>query len=985
MTNEELLEAFKSDRRTPVDVNFGQIPLSPTIGRAGNYQVVQRGVIKENAASELSSALAQLPQIAGQFKNIQQAAGVKDVQKLDNEEIIRRVENGDTGATGLGFLKDWGKQRGYSRALYDQYYKIKTIPKLEAFESKLASMTPEELSNVLTDGGNLSAMNDDQLQAALEQKFRDITKPQEGMQLDDHMKVLHNESLRRIPVFAAKALGAIRKKQGEYIDRQTLEQLSDSVSTFQSETYKPINSELGRSSDSDGSSGTLLPDQAATAPDVIPSVRGKLTVYSPQKTFNKMEGGYPSSKAGPDGKFLVRTVADVVNGSSEYVTLAGSPQFYGRSYIIPSLPYTNPETGEVEQLENVRGVVHDTGSAFKTAPEGRFDIPLGKDLDNKAMNNYNALLNKSNVTFVRAMNQDGDPEDYRDKNEKASAPLNVEQKVAQSKEHYEIHLNHDAMRLGSNLQNALANAGAQGSTFTSSQLETKAAQTLQNNLMAMIQQGGRELDVVSTFLDLTENGGIDLGDKPLFQTPSGKQLYANVKRALITKQNQIDNDEDDEDSVGETLAADLRKQLSATYKEGVTPATLRQAKIDAGKLVEEARSLFDNGEIDQGQLRTIEERARILKEESDGGVDPAVMFDTTFYPKALTANSIDTTTYKSNDALVTSLNKQIDDPLNPFKEVVGQGAQVRELLDPIFSRLAKEAYVETDFLFKNYLRNLYKDADLDPNRALPSDVKTRQELKDKYNEIYDEQAMGAYQRAETEINQRIKTAPVSTVTDADAEENLGLTPKQVKAKQRRETATTTVLEDSGKLRMDDGIFEFETTYIKKAVETVKDEQAVETLKENNTPAQVAKFYQGIQDRKFKKLDLTGIEQADGRRKVMGDVYEFTRLFGMPMDVIRNGFSKEGKYGMLTDGFLVDMPLNVYLNSNNRLSTLDYATNGVYNLNASLQAANGNTGALREIYGRVFNTDDKKKVVAFDKFVELQIELGRKQGRIKSAQ
>ena len=56
MTIEETLEAFRNDRRTPVDVNFGQIPLSPTIGRAGNYQVVQRGVIQDNPLTELSRA-----------------------------------------------------------------------------------------------------------------------------------------------------------------------------------------------------------------------------------------------------------------------------------------------------------------------------------------------------------------------------------------------------------------------------------------------------------------------------------------------------------------------------------------------------------------------------------------------------------------------------------------------------------------------------------------------------------------------------------------------------------------------------------------------------------------------------------------------------------------------------------------------------------------------------------------------------------------
>jgi hypothetical protein len=135
----------------------------------------------------------------------------------------------------------------------------------------------------------------------------------------------------------------------------------------------------------------------------VTGTEGDITVYSPQRGGDKMEGGYPSSRPGPDGKALVRTVQDYANGTSEYITLAGSPSFYNKSYIIPELPYEDPKTGATKTLRNVRAVVHDTGGAFKTKPEFRYDIPYGRDLTNKQMTRYNGILKKKGIQFIDAV------------------------------------------------------------------------------------------------------------------------------------------------------------------------------------------------------------------------------------------------------------------------------------------------------------------------------------------------------------------------------------------------------------------------------------------------------------------------------------------------------------------------------------------------------------------------------------------------------
>jgi len=135
----------------------------------------------------------------------------------------------------------------------------------------------------------------------------------------------------------------------------------------------------------------------------VTGTEGDITVYSPQRGGDKMEGGYPASRPGPDGKALVRTVQDYANGTSEYITLAGSPSFYNKSYIIPELPYEDPKTGDTKTLRNVRAVVHDTGGAFKTKPEFRYDIPYGRDLTNKQMTRYNGILKKKGIQFIDAV------------------------------------------------------------------------------------------------------------------------------------------------------------------------------------------------------------------------------------------------------------------------------------------------------------------------------------------------------------------------------------------------------------------------------------------------------------------------------------------------------------------------------------------------------------------------------------------------------
>lgn len=108
-------------------------------------------------------------------------------------------------------------------------------------------------------------------------------------------------------------------------------------------------------------------------------VQAMATAYSPKRGGDSMEGGYASATPGPDGKAEVRTLADYASGRSKYVTLAGDPSQYGKTYTIPEITFRDA-SGKEHTLKNVKGVVHDTGSAFKGKGDSRIDIPADKDL-----------------------------------------------------------------------------------------------------------------------------------------------------------------------------------------------------------------------------------------------------------------------------------------------------------------------------------------------------------------------------------------------------------------------------------------------------------------------------------------------------------------------------------------------------------------------------------------------------------------------------
>lgn len=134
--------------------------------------------------------------------------------------------------------------------------------------------------------------------------------------------------------------------------------------------------------------GKANPDKFALT-HIIEEYKSTLSAYSPQlpgSKTRKMEGGYAAARPGPgqDPKnpksWQVKTIHDYKpDDPSSYVTLAGNKNLIGTKVTIPNLTYKTPEGKDVTHT-NVRGHVHDTGSAFRKTGIERLDVAVGKNM-----------------------------------------------------------------------------------------------------------------------------------------------------------------------------------------------------------------------------------------------------------------------------------------------------------------------------------------------------------------------------------------------------------------------------------------------------------------------------------------------------------------------------------------------------------------------------------------------------------------------------
>lgn len=216
MTQQDALlsSLLKSEQRRPVDVNLGQVPITPTIGRMGNYSVVTRETPRDNPALELSRALSQLPQLLGQAKNISVAAGLKQAQEMDLEEIEKRWNNGDTEAEG--FMTWLGGNKAFQEAAYQRLFDASIKPRLQKVSSEIDGMTNGEL---------LQFDSDESIKEYAQSRLVGSIAPGvlDTVRTNSWLAIRHNRAMEAIiPDYVQKAAASIDARKRDFQEKEAL-------------------------------------------------------------------------------------------------------------------------------------------------------------------------------------------------------------------------------------------------------------------------------------------------------------------------------------------------------------------------------------------------------------------------------------------------------------------------------------------------------------------------------------------------------------------------------------------------------------------------------------------------------------------------------------------------------------------------------------------------------------------------------------------
>ena len=215
MTQQEALSAlFNNAARRPVDVNLGQVPLTPTIGRMGNYNVVVRDTPRDNRASEFARALSELPQLLGQARNISAASGARQAEEISIEDLETKVKNGDVEAEGV--LTWLGADKEYQEATYKRLADANITPTLTNISSEFDRMSHAEL---------LKFNSPDDIKAHVQGRLVGSLDPgiMETIKGKPWMEIRHNRFMESIvPQYVEKVNASIEGRKHEFKIKEAL-------------------------------------------------------------------------------------------------------------------------------------------------------------------------------------------------------------------------------------------------------------------------------------------------------------------------------------------------------------------------------------------------------------------------------------------------------------------------------------------------------------------------------------------------------------------------------------------------------------------------------------------------------------------------------------------------------------------------------------------------------------------------------------------
>ena len=589
LSNQDLFKALNQNRREIVDVRLGAVPVQPTVSRGGQYQVAVRSTPKENAATQIAKALNQFPQIAGQYKNLQQQAGIKEVQEMDHvqleNELRKRAEEGDDEASkfSLGYFK----KQAMDQEIYRQAHETKTSGALEAIEKKYENYDFNQIKELFEDE-NGNDLSEEQVRARILDDYINAIPAEvtDMVKNSKHQVGLHNAVLRKLPSFAFKSFAAVTNRQQTYLNDEQEARIEsgygdvlDFGSTSVSVPKQPDNIVITDKADVDETSlfktiygkdyeaamqetdnldisvseyatneegGVLPTDYYATDPrtGVLPALDENARPPAAQEiplSNISSPSVKPTQKAtsqGPDGNNTINSLDAFRKGQVEYVTASGSEEFIGNSYVVNKISYVDAK-GDRYTLANVPVAVHNTTNELSNAPEGQFDLIADYNMS-KDMVSANKEAMKG-AKFVK------------DEKKKFTLPLQYQKTAkdvtAQNKAAYDSQLVQRVEGRNDEYNKMLSDAMRNpGPDRTPTQIRQSVERRVQLDLERLV--NNEEFGAARKFLDMAKNGQLQLGGRNY--NDATLRRYAGI----------VEKAEEDADKKAETKLKERGEKLS---------------------------------------------------------------------------------------------------------------------------------------------------------------------------------------------------------------------------------------------------------------------------------------------------------------------------------------------------------------------------------------------------------------------------------------
>lgn len=629
---QSLAMAMQNSQREVVDGSLGQVPVTPTIGRLGAYNVVVRPTPRENSMTSLATALAQAPQLLGQFRNISEKQGQLDAEELSIEEVAERLNNQDTEAEG--FFTMLGKQKAFSETMYRRFYDTDITNGFKDVSHEFDTMHIEQLK-ALGSGQTLEANARQRYAASIPDNVLDTIKG------DPFMEAMHNKAvgdtivkLSKEAVLAAdsRVQAYTKKETRTNITEQMLRGMDDlqkleqgSTATEEGSDELPILTAAGMSfdgGDREPSSGLgmLPPLDPEEAEEMLADAQTSLI----QETINRVT----ESSSG------ILTNTEIEETAIEALGLGVAQSLADEDYMTTRALFDKMESGElkingrpIEYTANGAALMVRTKKQLEQA-EAESKKPYTKEhksiVNSKVVDLNQSLLvatqngatDEQKDAFAKALegfigyigeNPDDLPDEARDELQTAAAQAQLRSKG----EHFETEItNEKRTELGDDLT---AQYGLNS--------REKVAQAVS---MAMLERLKDEDTSLSSFLDnFTESTSLDaLGDPIPSLTNVGasklKETYDRAVRKTVynltngkTREElplnygdstNPENFEPINDQLFANFLADLQRQKEQADKRNPPPAPTPQVVKDVeGRTPEEiaATMAAEEGVLDK--------------------------------------------------------------------------------------------------------------------------------------------------------------------------------------------------------------------------------------------------------------------------------------------------------------------------------------------------------------------------------------------------